>query len=220
MKNKLKKFKAVFFDMDGVIVDSMPYHFISWFEALRKYNVRAAPADIFGMEGAKWDKVIRYTFKRDGLKFTEQIAHKIFLDRRRLFTKYFKRYIFGAIVELIILLKNRGFLIGLVTGSSLTEAKKMLPKNIYDLFDVKVAGDMVKRGKPYPDSYLLAAKKLNLSPKECMVIENAPYGIKAARAAKMYCAAIATSLSKKHLKNANKVYSTHKELLDYFKKQL
>jgi beta-phosphoglucomutase len=218
MKKKLKNFKAVFFDMDGVIVDSMPYHFISWFEALRKHNVRIAPADIFAMEGAKWDKVIRYTFKRDGLKFTKQTAHKIFLEKQRIFIKYFKRYVFNEIIELITLLKKQGFFTGLVTGSSLMEAKKMLPKNVYSLFDVKVGGDMVKRGKPYPDSYLLAAKTLNLSPKECIVIENAPYGIKAANAAKMYSIAIATSLSKKYLKNAKKVYSTHKELFDYFKK--
>jgi beta-phosphoglucomutase len=213
MKNKLKKFKAVLFDMDGVIVDSMPYHFISWFEALRKYNVRIAPTDIFGMEGAKWDKVIRYAFKRDGLKLSEKTAHKIFLNRQNLFIKYFKRHIFTEIIEIIKLLKNQGFLIGLVTGSSLLEAKKMLPKNIYALFDAKVSGDMVKQGKPYPDSYLLAAKKLNLSPKDCIVIENAPYGIKAAKAAGMYCIAIATSLSKEYLTKADKIYASHKEFL-------
>jgi beta-phosphoglucomutase len=218
MKNKLKKFKAVLFDMDGIIVDSMPYHFISWFEALRKYNVRIAPSDIFAMEGAKWDKVIRYAFKRDGLILTEKTAHKIFLDRQNLFAKYFKRYIFPEIIEIIKLLKNQGFLIGLVTGSSLEEAKKMLPKNIYFLFRAKVSGDMIKRGKPYPDSYLLAAKKLNLSPKDCIVIENAPYGIKAAKAAGMHCIAIATSLSKEYLSQADKIYSSHKELYADFKK--
>ena len=220
MKNKLKKFKAVLFDMDGIIVDSMPYHFISWFEALYEYGVRVSPVDIFGMEGAKWDKVIRYTFKRDGLKLTEKTAQKIFINRQKLFAKYFKRYIFPDIIKTIKLLKNQGFLLGIVTGSSLAEAKKMLPKNIYNLFDTKVAGDMVKRGKPYPDSYLLAAKQLNLPPKECIVIENAPYGIKAAKAAKMYCIAIATSLSKKYLNQADKVYLTHKKLYADFKKTI
>jgi beta-phosphoglucomutase len=215
---KLKNLKAVLFDMDGVIVDSMPYHFISWFEALRKYNVRIAPADIFGMEGAKWDKVIRYAFKRDGLTLTGQTAQKIFSDRQVLFAKYFKRYIFREIIEVIKLLKNQGFLIGLVTGSSLAEAKKMLPKNIYVLFDTKISGDMVQRGKPRPDSYLLAAEKLNVSPKDCIVVENAPYGIKAAKAAGMRCIAIATSLSKNYLKNADKVYLTHKKLYTDFKK--
>ena len=218
MKNKLKKFKAVLFDMDGVIVDSMPYHFISWFEAMRKYNVRIAPSDIFAMEGAKWDKVIRYAFNRDSLTLTKKTLHTIFLDRQRLFAKYFKRYIFPEIIEIIKLLKNQGFLIGLVTGSSLAEAKKMLPKNIYILFDAKVSGDMVKRGKPHPDSYLLAAKKLKLAPKRCIVIENAPYGIKAAKTAGMYCAAIATSLSKEYLKKADKIYASHKELYADFKK--
>ena len=44
---KLNKYKAVLFDMDGVIVDSMPYHFISWFETLKKYNVTVSPFDIY-----------------------------------------------------------------------------------------------------------------------------------------------------------------------------
>ena len=66
MKKTVKsKFKAVLFDMDGILVDSMPYHFISWFEALRQYDIRVTPMDIFAMEGAKWDKVIRFAFKRN-----------------------------------------------------------------------------------------------------------------------------------------------------------
>jgi HAD superfamily hydrolase (TIGR01509 family) len=209
-----KKFKAVFFDMDGVIVDSMPYHFISWFEALRKYNVRVTPADIFGMEGAKWDKVIRFAFKRESKPLDEKTVRKIFLNRQALFAKYFKRYIFDAITDIIKLVKKCGLPAGLVTGSSLDEAKKMLPAEIYSLFDVKVAGDMVKKGKPFPDSYLLAAKKLSVNPRRCLVIENAPYGIKAAKAAGMYCIVIATSLSKEYLSGADKIYKTHRRLLE------
>ncbi|MDR1940900.1 MAG: HAD family phosphatase [Endomicrobium sp.] len=210
---------AVLFDMDGIIVDSMPYHFISWFEVLRKYNVRVAPADIFAMEGAKWDKVIRFAFKREGKPLSEKTARKIFLNRQKLFAKYFKRYIFDGVTDIIKLLKNRGFLIGLVTGSSLEEAKKMLPKEIYSLFDTKVAGDMVKKGKPFPDSYLLAAKKLSLNPRSCFVIENAPYGIRAAKAAGMYCVVITTSLSKEYLSEADKIYNSHAELLKHLMKQ-
>ena len=62
---------------------------------------------------------------------------------------------------------------------------------------------MIKRGKPYPDSYLTAAKQLEVKPKECVVIENAPYGIKAAKAAKMFCVAVTTSLPKQYLKQAD-----------------
>jgi beta-phosphoglucomutase len=203
--------------MDGILVDSMPYHFISWFEALRKYGVRVTPMDIFGMEGAKWDKVIKFAFGRDKKKLDKNITEKIKNERNALLKKYFKRYIFAEIPGILEFLKSRGFLTAIVTGSSLAEAEKMLPKEICGLFDAAVAGDMVKRSKPHADPYLLAAKKLKLKPSECYVVENAPYGIKAANAAKMYCAAISTSLPEKYLHEAGIIFGSHKDFFSYLK---
>jgi beta-phosphoglucomutase len=195
----------------------MAYHFISWFEALRKYDVRVMPGDIFGMEGAKWEKVINFAFKRSGKKLDKTTSLEIRKERERLMKKYFKRYIFAQIPEILKFLKRRGFLMAIVTGSTIAEAKKMLPREIYKMFDTSVAGDMVKRSKPYPDSYLLAAKKLGVLPKECFVIENAPYGIKAAQAAKMYCMAISTSLPRQYLKGCDIVFNNHNDFFKYLK---
>jgi HAD superfamily hydrolase (TIGR01509 family) len=221
MNKKLKKFetksfKAVLFDMDGIIVDSMPYHFISWFEVLRQYNVRINPMIIFEMEGAKWDKVIKLAFKQSNMPLFKQAAQKICKKREEIFNQYFKRYIFIGISEFIKSLKSKSVLVGLVTGSSLKEAQKMLPEDIYKLFDTIIAGDGVKKCKPSPDPYLAAAKNLKILPKECMVIENAPYGIKSAKAAKMHCCAIATSLSENLLSEADIIFDTHRDLYEYF----
>ncbi len=215
-KIKTKSFKVVLFDMDGVIADSMPYHFISWFEVLNQYNVRINPTIILEMEGAKWDEVIKLAFKQSGIPLFQQATQKIRKKREEIFNQYFKRHIFTGISEFIKSLKNKGILAGLVTGSSLKEAQKMLPEDIYKLFDTIVTGDRVKRGKPYPDPYLTAAKNLKVLSKECMVIENAPYGIKSAKAAKMYCCAIATSLSRDLLSEADVIFDTHRELYEYF----
>jgi HAD superfamily hydrolase (TIGR01509 family) len=215
---EIKSIKAMLFDMDGIIVDSMPYHFISWFEVLRQYNVRINPMIIFEMEGAKWDKVIKLAFKQSDTPLFKQIIQKIRKKREEIFNQYFKRYIFTGILEFIKSLKNNGILMGLVTGSSLKEVQKMLPKNIYNLFDAIVTGDGVKRGKPHPDPYLAAAKKLKVLSKECIVIENAPYGIESAKAAKMHCCAIATSLSGDLLSEADIIFDTHRDLYEYFEK--
>jgi HAD superfamily hydrolase (TIGR01509 family) len=217
-KLKIKSFKAVLFDMDGVIVDSMPYHFISWFEVLRQYNVRINPMIIFEMEGARWDRVIKLAFKQAGVSLFKQTSLKICKMREEIFNQYFKRYIFTGISEFIKLLKDKDILVGLVTGSSLKEAQKMLTEDIYKLFDTIVTGDGVKRGKPYPDPYLAAAKKLKVLGKECMVIENAPYGIKSAKAATMHCCAIATCLSGDLLSEADIIFNTHRDLYKYFEK--
>ncbi|MDR3112288.1 MAG: HAD family phosphatase [Elusimicrobiota bacterium] len=215
-KQKLKNFKAILFDMDGVLIDSMPYHYISWFETLKKYNARITAADIFEMEGAKWDKIVRLAFKRENKVLSKDLAMKICDERKNLFRQSIKKYIFEGIEDFLKKLKAKGFLLGLVSGSSLQEAENMLPKNIIGKFDVKVTGDMVKKGKPHPEPYLTAAKKLSISAKDCLVIENAPYGIKSAKSAKMCCIAIETSLQKHNLSKADLIFANHKKLYRYF----
>jgi beta-phosphoglucomutase len=87
-----------------------------------------------------------------------------------------------------------------------------LPKEVFDLFDTVVAGDCINKGKPDPEPYLVAANNLKVNLKDCLVIENAPYGIKAAKSAGMTCYAIATSLSKEYLCRADKIFETHEGL--------
>ena len=202
-----KKYKAVLFDMDGVIVDSMPYHFISWFETLKKYNVTVSPFDIYEKEGEKCEICVKRFFERDKIEYNAKILAEVLKLRDKLYKKYFKVHLFPDIEQVLNYLKKQGFLLAIVTGSNRDKVKSMLPKKIVSKFDVIIAADMIKRGKPYPDSYLTAAKQLKVKLGECIVIENAPYGIKAAKAAKMFCVAVTTSLPKQYLKKADVVCS-------------
>ena len=77
--------------------------------------------------------------------------------------------------------------------------------NITGLFDLILSGDQVARGKPAPDIYLTAARKLGVSHESCLVIEDAPHGVAAAKAAGMCCLAISTSASKPELAAADRV---------------
>ena len=199
----LKKYKAVLFDMDGVIVDSMPYHFISWFETLKKYNITVSPFDIYEKEGEKCETCVERFFKRDKIKCDAKIIAEVLKLRDKLYKKYFKVHLFANIEQLLIKLKNKGFLLAIVTGSTRQKVVSMLPKKILSKFNVIVSADMIKKGKPHPDSYLTAAKQLKVNTEECVVIENAPYGIKAAKSAKMFCIAVTTSLPKQYLKQAD-----------------
>lgn len=209
----LKKYKAVLFDMDGVIVDSMPYHFISWFETLKKYNVTVSPFDIYEKEGEKCEICVKRFFKRDNIKYDDKTITQVLKLRDKLYKKYFKVHLFADIEQILNKLKNKGFLLAIVTGSVKEKVISMLPKKILSKFDVIVSADMIQRGKPYPDSYLTAAKSLGVKPKECMVVENAPYGIKAAKTAKMFCVAVTTSLPEQYLKQADIVCKKIGEIL-------
>ena len=209
----LKKYKAVLFDMDGVIVDSMPYHFISWFETLKKYNVTVSPFDIYENEGEKSEVCVKRFFKRDNIKCNDKIIAEVLKLRDKLYKKYFKVHLFSDIEQVLNRLKKQGFLLAIVTGSNRDKVKSMLPKKIVSKFDVIIAADMIKRGKPYPDSYLTAAKQLKVKPNECIVIENAPYGIKAAKAAKMFCVTVTTSLPEQYLKQSDLVCKKVSDIL-------
>lgn len=209
----LKKYKAVLFDMDGVIVDSMPYHFISWFETLKKYNVTVSPFDVYEKEGEKCEVCVERFFKRDKIQCDNKVIAEVLKLRDKLYKKYFKVHLFADIEAVLNKLKGKGFLLAIVTGSNREKVKSMLPKKIISKFDVIIAADMIKRGKPHPDSYLTAAKQLKVKPEECIVVENAPYGIKAAKTAKMFCVAVTTSLPAQYLKQADIVCKKVSDIL-------
>jgi beta-phosphoglucomutase len=203
---------AVIFDMDGVIVDSMPYHFLAWYEALRPYGVRVSCFDVYSKEGERWDKSLRGFFSRAGVRVNDKLLKKIFLRRKKIFRKYFKRFIFADAGELLLCLKNKGYLLGLVTGTPEAEIKKILPRKIRGLFDCVIAGDRVKRGKPHPEPYLAAAEALKTPVTLCAVVENAPLGIESAKSAGMFCIALTTSLPGEYLKAADAVVSRLDEI--------
>lgn len=195
--------KAVIFDMDGVIIDSMPYHFLAWYEALRPFGVRVSCFDVYSKEGEKWDKTLKDLLRKSSVKFNAAILRRIFENRQKLFKKYFKRFIFKGADSFISCLKKNGYMLGLVTGSPIEEVRKILPEKTMHLFDAIVAGNQVKRGKPHPEPYIKCAKKLSLEPVDCVVIENAPFGIESAKKAGMYCIALTTSLPREYLKKAD-----------------
>ena len=215
MKKLKNKFSAILFDMDGVIVDSMPYHYIAWYEALRPYGIRATAFDVYIREGEKWQKTLKELFAREGLKYSAGIGKKIFVERARIFKKYFRRHIFFGAEEFLSCIKAKGYLLALVSGTPEKEIEKILPKSIRSKFDAIVAGDHLKVGKPHPAPYLKAARMLKVPPHKCAVVENAPNGISSAKAAGMFCFAVTTSLPKEYLGKADIIVDKLEDITGY-----
>jgi len=201
-KNK-QKARAILFDMDGVIVDSMPYHYLAWYEALRPLGIRVNVFEVYLREGERWDKSLKDFLTQAGMHPSKRRLAKIFKLRQKIFRYYFKRRIFEGAEPFLRCLKNKGYLLGLVTGTPMVELNKILSPRIKGLFKVIVTGEMVELGKPHPAPYLKAAELLGLKARECLVVENAPLGIRSAKAAGMFCIAITTSLPKPYLKQAD-----------------
>ncbi|MBU4375920.1 MAG: HAD family phosphatase [Candidatus Omnitrophica bacterium] len=214
MKNRKSKPEAIIFDMDGVIIDSMPYHFLAWYEALRPLGVRVSCFEVYSKEGEDWKKTLREFLKKAGIKPTEKILSGIFRRRKKIFKKNFKRFIFKGAKEVLVCLKKKDYLLGLVTGTPKKEVKKILPVSMYRLFDCIVAGDEVKKGKPHPEPYLRAAKLMDVKPSECVVVENAPFGVESAKKAGMFCIAVTTGLTKEYLKGADIIVDDLSDMIE------
>ncbi|MBL7069078.1 MAG: HAD family phosphatase [Candidatus Omnitrophica bacterium] len=194
---------AVIFDLDGVIVDTMPFHARAWQETFKKFGIKVSKKDIYLREGEKWDKTFFDILKKHKIKITDEIKREVFRHRENVFKNILKIRIFKDAPPLIRALKKRGLKLALVTGTPRKEVIRILPRRLYTLFDVVIPSDEVRHGKPHPEPFLKALKALKTSPKETIVIENSPNGIIAAKKANMKVIAIETSLSRRYLKEAD-----------------
>ena len=208
----LFKAKAVIFDMDGVITNTMPYHFRAWRKIFRQEGLDVTECEIYLREGQPGNITIKEIFKEHGLVFDENRATLMLAQKERLFKNTVRQDFIPGARPFLSSLKKNGFMLALVTGTARHEAEHILPKGLLRIFDVTITGNDVKKGKPHPEPYLLALKKLKLRPKEAIVIENAPFGIRSAKLAKIACIALETSLPKNYLKDADLVFPSFRKL--------
>ena len=210
----LTKYKAVLFDFDGVLGKTMEDNYKAWAHSLAPYGIVVEREEYFLMEGAPPKKVAEIFLKKKHLSLEPindivRIKEEYYLKNRS-FTLY------EGVQELIGNLKTNGLQLALVTGAS---HRRLMGTNIASFlnqFDVLVTGDQVSQGKPSPEPYLLGAQKLGTIISECIVIENAPMGIKSAKEAGMYCIAICSTLDKEHLAQADIILNTIGELSSLF----
>jgi beta-phosphoglucomutase len=188
--------RAIIFDMDGVVLDSPPFHLLTWQRALAPLGIELAAGDLFPLEGMPTERTARrLTQNLSGKACSHQEARRLAATKRALFRDLFDPAFVPGIVPLLYDLRGRGYRLALVTGSAQSVVdESLVPTGVDALFEVIVSGDQVSLGKPAPEPYELAAAGLGLPPARCLVVENAPLGIRSARAAGMDCVALETTL--------------------------
>jgi beta-phosphoglucomutase len=212
--------EAVIFDMDGVLVDSMPYHVRAWQKAFKPLGVDIPAAEVYAREGENWRKSTKDFLLMGGYKPSRKLVESVFRKRSRIFNHIFRPKLFSGAKGLARFLYKNGYRLALVTATPKNDVKKMLPVDILNLFSVRVCGNDTRKGKPDPQPYLKALRLLKLGPKQALVIENAPYGISSSKSAGIKCIALTTSLPKKYLKKADKVTGCLDDIKVYFKKEI
>ncbi len=204
--------RAVIFDMDGVITNTMPYHFDAWLSAFSSVGIKVGCEDISLREGQDGLASVKEIYKQHKRKFSTREAQWLLRKKEALFKRIVRiKFIQGA-RSFLRLLKKRRFILGLVTGTSRHEVEKILPGELLKFFDVTVTGDEVNKGKPDPEPFLKALRILGMPAGKAVVIENAPFGIQAAKRARLYCIALETSLPKKYLREADIIFKSFAQL--------
>jgi len=187
-------FEAVIFDCDGTLVDSMPWHFRAWCEALEMFGAaNVLQEDVFyAMGGRPTTDIVAELNGEYGLHLD---AEKVAYAKRSAFMKFIGRI--EPIDEVVEFARQwRGRVpLGVATGGGRLVIEKTLQAvGLSDLFDEVVAAEDVEVGKPAPDIYLAAAERLGVAPGKCLALEDAPAGIVAAQAAGMAVLAVPAPL--------------------------
>lgn len=186
--------KAVLFDFDGVIADTLTYHVRAWLIHFINYGVNIFPEDIYPLEGRTAEEIARNLAQKKGLSLSDKEIKEIAQRKRMTYRRITRAKVYPATEEIIKFLKGKSIKLGLVTGSILSNMKPVVGEEFLKNFDVIITGDEVNNAKPDPEPYLVAAERSGVKPNECIVIENAPSGIKAAKKAGMYCIAVKTTI--------------------------
>ena len=206
------KFNAAIFDMDGVITNTMGYHYRAWVQTLKTAGITIDRNEVYCREGQAGLTTVKELFQERGLTYNEAVVKKILAQKEALFKKIVKvRFIAGS-RSFLRYLHHKGIRLALVTGTSRHEAERILPKSLISLFEVTITGDEVRHGKPHPEPFSTALRRLRIKAGDALVIENAPFGITSAKRTGIFCVALETSLPRRFLKDADRVYSSFREL--------
>jgi len=188
--------KAVLFDMDGVLYDSMPMHAVAWQQSMAQFGLTMTAADAYATEGARGIDTIRTMVRTQQQRdITLDEAQRMYDVKTKIFHSFdHPAPIIDGIPQLMELLRKQGLIIGVVTGSGQKPLINRLIRDFgrYISEDHIVTAYNVKRGKPAPDPYLAGMQKAGSLPQETIVVENAPLGVRAAVAADAFTIAVNT----------------------------
>jgi len=212
--------KAVFFDMDGVLYDSMKNHASAWVQAMKKVGLPFTEYEAYLNEGRTGASTIDGVFvKTNGRKATEEEKQKIYRIKSDYFEACGEIEKMPFVFELLKKIQHQNLEIYVVTGSGQPSLIDSLDESFPTIFNQEkmVTAYDVKFGKPHPEPYLMALKKSGLQPWEVVVIENAPLGVESASVAGLFTIGVNTGpLELKVLSDsgANMVFNDMKDLYE------
>lgn len=218
---------AYFFDMDGVLFDSMPNHAIAWEEVMKEHDLPFTAYDCYLNEGRTGESVIREAmWKARNRDATPDEIKTIYAEKSALFSALAQQSggttTIPNVAEVLRYIASCGDQIWVVTGSGMRSLLDNLNKVLPPVFqqDRMITAFDVVKGKPDPEPYLKAWERSGLNKEQCFVIENAPLGVRSGKAAGLTVYAVNTGiLTREDLlqAGADQVFDSMTELLEFLR---
>jgi len=190
MRRMSQQFRAIIFDLDGVLADSEPWWNEIDAKMLAEHGVTYKGEYHRDVLGVSYRIAIEFYKKKFGISApTEELMKR----RGEIATEYFANRVglFPSTKDVLTGLREVKLRLAVATSSVSASARPFLDRHqLTQFFEVIITGDEIERGKPAPDIYLRTAEKLAIAANECLVIEDSLSGIAAAKAAHMRVAAI------------------------------
>lgn len=203
---------AVIWDMDGVIADTAQLHFRAWRTAFGAKNVGFTYEDFRHTFGQRNDTIIKTIL---GSKVALELIDSIAREKEKQFRYLVKEDLeaLPGAVELIKSVHKTGFLMALASSAPLKNIELVLAKlKLKKYFPVITSAEDVTKGKPDPQVFLITAKRLNVAPERCLVIEDSVAGVSAAKRAGIKCIAVTNTNTTVSLKEADLIVNSLKEI--------
>lgn len=209
--------KAVIFDLDGVIVDSEIAHALAEKKVLAAYGLVIDEGDWNGFKGKKLNVMMQEII--DKYRIKDVSLEQLIADKQKYnFEVIDQSVLFTDFQELIGSIQS-DYAIGLATSSTALFQAAIFDKfNLHSYFRAVVNAEMVSHGKPHPEPYQLAMRKLGVEPLEVVIIEDAPAGIESGKAAGAKVVAVTHSLPSSYLRSADYVVDSLLEVKDILKR--
>lgn len=177
IKMDAKKIRAVFFDLDGTLIDTEKYYNRIWPKAFAHFGYEISAKECLDVRSLGNPHILEWMQKRFGEKVECEDIRKL---ARKMVNELIETeglHLKKGVVECLEFLKSKKVFISIVTATAIERTEKCLDQvNIRKYFDEVISATMVDFGKPAPDVYLMAANVANVKPEECMAVEDSPNG--------------------------------------------
>jgi beta-phosphoglucomutase family hydrolase len=190
--------RAVLWDMDGTLVDSAEYHWQAWRDTMAREGFPITHEQFLATFGQRNDSILRQWL---GEKAAPELIQRIGDAKEALYRQHVRKQgikPLPGVADWLQQLHQQGWLQAIASAAPRANIETILEVlSASDIFQAIVSAEDVHKGKPDPEVFLVAARKLGVPPEYCVVVEDAPHGIDAARAAGMR--SIGVSRNDKHL---------------------